>query len=252
MKKYLVLVCFLAVSQDCLGIVNIEDGNWQLTKNGNTINLFASLEGSSGNTEKQSFSLGGRWQVKHDEVSAFIIADGEYGESSGATNTNKKFLHGRYISRLTSGFAWEIFGQAESDEFKRLESRWLAGGGGRWFLADETNYQNYLGLGAFYSREKINFSNSADSGSVSQNRLNAYWVYRSKVSDRITFLNTIYWQPSFKDSSDFRALNQFALSIDIAEKLKWKWQTNISYDSMPPSDVEKQDVTYSTVIEWQW
>ncbi|MEP1741680.1 MAG: DUF481 domain-containing protein [Kangiellaceae bacterium] len=64
-------------------------------------------------------------------------------------------------------------------------------------------------------------------------------------------LNTIYLQPSFKDSDDFRALNQFALTIDIAEKLKWKWQTNISYDSMPPSEVEKQDVTYSTVIESQ-
>ncbi len=257
LKKYLGVVYLLAVSQNCLAIVNIEDGNWQLSKDGSSVKLFASVAGSSGNTEKQAFSVGGRWQVKKDQVSAFIIADSEYGETSGTTNTNKKFLHGRYITRLNADFAWELFAQAETDEFRRLESRWLVGGGGRWFLADEEQHQNYLGLGTFYSTEKINFSDinfsgNDDSGTVKQTRLNAYWVFRSKVSERVTLLNTIYWQPSFKDTSDYRALNQFSLSIDIAEKLQWKWQVNASYDSLPPMDVKKKDVSYSSVIEWQF
>ncbi|MEN8168721.1 MAG: DUF481 domain-containing protein [Pseudomonadota bacterium] len=233
-------------------IVNMEELHTGEPKPGFSTQLELSLSGSSGNTDKQEYNLGARLQWHKDSVTNYLLLSGSQGESNDVKNTEKGFLHARHMRRLTPIVTAEGYAQTEYDKFARLEYRGLLGGGVRLSLLPHAEKSEaYLGLGAYYSEERIDDS-FADGGNESLWRLNSYLVLKYPASDNTTLVSTTYYQPALDDTDDYRLMEQAAMKVKVNDTTSLIISVDYRLDNRPPLGVEKEDVSYRTTLSLEF
>lgn len=244
----------VVISPVVRAIVDIENASISEHNPAFEARVNASISGKSGNSDTQKSSIGGRLQWADVDSINFIIFDAEKGESSGVLDSNKKFLHGRHIERVTDTYDYELFAQIESDEFTRLGSRWLVGGGLRASLLTSTAAHNmYLGLGVFASVEKLEeLAGTTDAGKYRDIRANLYLLNDHRVTASTLIKNTLYYQPNLDSAEDYRLLEKFRLEVSINDALSVLLAFDISYDNEPPQGVEKRDFSYVTGLQYRF
>ena len=254
MCRFFFIACIVFWATAAHAIVNVEEMRVQAAQEGFSGNLSFDVNGESGNTDKASAAFGSRAQWKQDAITNFMILNHTYGETDGERDTNKAFFHARHVRQFNPRWAGEGFGQLEQNEFTRLSYRQLLGGGARITLAEEENKKGiFLGLGAFYSREKLDpREGTTDEGTESFWRANVYFVFKYALNSQVRVLNMTYYQPAFENFNDYRFLEQVALKVKMAERLDLKLSLEIVHDSRPPQLVEKTDTVYSTGIEYSF
>jgi len=248
------LLCLLAMPAHA--IVNIENIRAEEPKDGISSQVNLGINGDRGNTDKISATAAAKINWRQQLRSSFLVYSQEYGKSNDIKDTDKSFLHLRYIKEYTDVTATEVFTQYQDDQFKRLSSRVLLGAGLRFVLTqskqEKKQSTNILGLGAFRSEERYNDAVIADERTENAWRANFYWVYKIRLNAQLNLANTIYLQPDVSEIDDVRLFDQFALEIKMTEKLSLRLNLDISHDSEPPvlsaqSDaLDKTDVSYST------
>ena len=197
--------------------------------------------------------MGGRVQWYEKEATRFIVVNFEYGESADVKDTNKTFVHLRNIQYQSKDFAWELFVQITEDEFTRLDSRMLLGGGVRLNLLNSGDQSIDLGLGVFREREKLGFVPlTTDAGVAYNNRMSLYLVYKSTLSSHSRLSSTLYYQPDISEISDYRLFEQFALQLDITESFSFNLSVDIAHDSQPAQLIKGTDTTYNTGFEYNF
>jgi len=253
--SYLLFICLFFYSYTAKAIVNIENMRVHSAEKtqGFDGTLALDISGDNGNVQKAKAGLGARAQWYEETGTRFMLMNYEYGESSKIKDTDKVFFHARNIWYKTDVVAWEAFIQFESNEFTRLKSRALIGGGIRWTALQSTNQTAYLGLGVFRSKENLEFATLVtDTGITYNNRLSSYFIYKYAITDHSRIANTVFYQPDINDFSDSRLLEQFGLLLDITEKLSLKLSLDISYDSRPPQQINQTDTSYNVVLEYSF
>lgn len=240
--------CLLLASSNALAIINVENIRVQKKEDGFSGQLHINASLQSGNTNKSRVDIGNRLQWSHGNTTNFLVMNYAYGESGGARDINKAFLHGRHVVQHNDKWAWEGFGQLEQNEFTRLSLRALAGAGARRTLTEETDKSAiYLGLGGFYSTERLD-----DNTTDNLVRANIYLVIKQTITTNTLFISTVYYQPAISQLDDFRALGQVGLNIAISKKLDLKLSLDITHDSQPPTSVSSTDSSFRTGIEYRF
>ncbi len=246
------LLLFILLSSNADAIVNMEELHTGEPKPGFSGQVELSMQNSRGNSDKQEYSLGSRLQHHRDAITNYLLLSGSYGESNGIKNTEKGFLHARHIHRLGPILSAEAYTQAETDTFARLELRALLGAGVRLTLLPRAERgEAYLGLGGYYSEERIDQS-FADGGTEALWRANSYLVLKYQVSDNTTLLSTTYYQPALKDAADYRLLEQAAMRVKVSEMLSLIVALDYRRDNRPPIGVEKEDINLSTSLSLEF
>ncbi|MGW8248235.1 MAG: DUF481 domain-containing protein [Acidiferrobacterales bacterium] len=239
---------FIFFSSQAFAIINVESMRVQKESDGFSGKLQLDADLASGNTNSQRFSFGNRLQWDSGNKTNFIITSYSYGESSGVRDVNKGFIHLRHIEHINQKWAWESFGQMEQNEFTRLEYRGLIGGGVRHTLRQDDDKSGvYLGLGGFYSTERLD-----DNTTTSLVRANIYFVIKHKLNDTNRFMSTTYYQPAIDNPDNFRALEQLTYEIAINKKLDLLLSLDITHNSQPPSGVEPTDTGFHTGIKYKF
>jgi hypothetical protein len=244
------VLCFslLFISSQAFAIINVESMRVQKKSDGFSGELQLDSDLASGNTNSQHVSFGNRLQWDYGNKTNFIITSYSYGESSGVRDTNKGFIHLRHVEHMNQKWAWESFGQMEQNEFTRLAYRGLIGGGVRRTLKQDDDKSGlYLGLGGFYSTERLD-----DNSITNLVRANIYFVIKHTLNDTNRFMSTTYYQPTIDNPDDFRALEQFTYAISITKKLDLQLSLDIAHDSQPPSGVEPTDTSFHTGIKYNF
>lgn len=227
-------------------IVSMEGLHTSKPKEGFSGNVELSLSNTSGNTEKEEYSLGSRIQWHQGKMTDYLLLSGNYGKSAGVKNTDNSFAHLRHIQQFRPTTAWEVYLQAERNEFARLIYRGLAGGGLRFTLYEKENLgAAFFGLGGYYSEEKIDES-YADAGTENLWRGSSYLLLKYQASPSTVLASTTYYQPSVEGADDYRLLEQAALKVKLNDILSLIVSADYRFDSEPPIGVEKRDVTYKT------
>jgi putative salt-induced outer membrane protein YdiY len=246
----LIVFSFVAIifSGNAFAIVNIESARIQKKEDGFSGQLEVDASVQSGNTSNTRIGAGSRLQWIRGKVTDFIVLNYDYGESSSTRDINKAFLHGRHIVQRNEHWAWEAFGQLEQNEFTRLSFRALGGGGLRRTIREDADKgAMYVGVGGFYSTERL------DDDSVSNLvRVNTYLVFKHVFNPTTHFVSTTYYQPATTDFDDYRALEQAALTVAINKSLNLKLSVDIAHDSQPPAGVKSTDTTFRTGIEYRF
>ncbi len=233
-----------------LAIINAEDLDLSLDTDGVAGKLEASLSGSSGNSNKLRGQTSGRVIWRHAQHLDMLVGSFSYGKSRGVRDTNKSFAHLRHRYAWNHTWGLEGFLQAQQDEFARLKLRLLLGGGLRWSYQHQA-WEWHIGLGSFYERETLLAVVNIPAVSHVW-RGNTYLALRYAFNKRVRFQDTLYYQPVWRDTPDYRLLNDTALHVALTDHLDLKFVLEIAQDSRPPTGVKNADVNYKTGLSFRF
>jgi putative salt-induced outer membrane protein YdiY len=213
------------------------------------------VEGASekkrGNTD--STNISGSVKVQYDNNSSYAMFGeftGSYGESNGEENSNKTYVHIRYIHTLyDKRYNWETFAQHESNKFTNVNNRYLGGAGLRYNFLDGEYGDLFFGVGAF--QEHITYTTSIDP-TEDNTRMNNYIAYTLKFGDNSKLGYVAYYQPKVDDFSDYILSNAFALKVHVYKELSIRFVIFYDIDNKPAIDVEKSDYTQKTSFIWEF
>ena len=243
--KLLLLITLLTVQYlfATISIVPVEIGE----KPGTHGKVGASLETKRGNTYKDNYKAALR--ISYDNNISYVTwteVSGEYGKSHDVEDTNKVFLHFRYIYALTEeSIRAELFAQTQEDKFKSIETRRIGGAGLRFKIFEIfENGKGYLGLGGYYENIKYTDENPTEHDV----RLNSYFAYTINFSEDSTFSYTFYYQPIFDYLNDFVTAHKMELKLHIYQKLFLQFKISYDFDSRPPIGVLEDDFTQTTEL----
>ncbi|MDT8377054.1 MAG: DUF481 domain-containing protein [Mariprofundaceae bacterium] len=244
--RVILIFLLLLVPHAALAIVNAEDLDLSIEEDGFAGKAGVSVSGSSGNTDKINGEGSLHLLWKHGDHTNIFSGSYGYGKSRGSRDTNKAFAHLRHRYALDHIWAVEAFVQAQQDEFAQLRLRTLYGGGLR-YSREMPNYAVYLGLGSFYEQERLRAA--ANTPDARLWRGNSYLAWHFAVNDRIRLQNTVYYQPAWSDTADFRVLDDAAISIALSNRLDLKLSLEVAHDSLPPAGIRQTDISYKTGLE---
>lgn len=243
------LLCFMAYSLDGFAIVNMDGLHFKDNEKTFSSDFELNLSGSTGNSENSTTAANGQFSWKKERSINLAILGYQYGEVNHIENTNKSFVHLRHIHNINDSYDAEFFTQLEQNNFTRLEYRGLLGTGLRFTPLDSGEHHAFIGLGAFYSEEKIKaVTGLTDDGIETTVRANLYFLTKHKFTSHLNNSNALYYQPAIDDFSDYRALFQSKLDFKINENLKFRLSLDVAHDSKPSQTIKKTDFSYLTGI----
>lgn len=247
---FLVSLIFVCAPSTVNAIVSMEDMHLGAPPQGFVGSFGLDMELDSGNTEKKGATSGAKFQWTEGKTTDFILMSYEYGEASGIKNKSKGFTHYRHIQQLDDKYAWEGFAQGSFNEFTNLKLRALIGGGVRLTLGERSETRAFLlGLGAFYEREKLDSIYPDEANTENKVRANSYLIIKFQINEHVSLVNSVYYQPSLSEMSDYRLTEDLSLISKLSEVLSLKVGVNIAHDSEPPRDIKQTDTSIKVGIE---
>lgn len=162
----------------------------------------------------------------------FFIGNYKLIDSDEKSLQNSWFLHFRFNYKLTQFWRIETFVQSQYNELLEVQQRNLAGLGIRMKILAKKQITSYAGYSYMYEMEKnidenLKFYNHRNSSYLTL-------IYNPK-SYRFSISNTVYYQPLFRDFSDYRILEQLRLDVPLSKVFRIFSLFNYYYDSATPS-----------------
>ena len=255
--KYLQVISFVYAGfifpNVTLAIVNMDALHFDKEKDTFSTDLDLAISGSSGNSDRTKASMNGQFTWVSEKSINLAVLGYQYGQSNNIKSVNKSFIHYRYIYELNNNVDLEIFTQFEQNEFTRLSYRGLLGSGLRFSVLNTENHHSFIGFGAFYSKERIEFiSGLTDDGIEKLTRANIYFLSKYEINPLLSISNVVYYQPSFSRFSDYRALLESKLDFKINQNLSFRLSFDVSYDSEPSQTIKNTDISYMSGLKFNF
>ncbi len=252
MQKITLLLPLLLMPAIAIAIVDTSNLHSQTPEDGLHGKVKVSLDKKSGNTEAESYATSAIVSNHIGKKTDYLILKTQYGTTSGVKSSQQNLAHIRRIISWKQDLDVEVFTQAESNPFTRLNYRALIGAGQRYRLYDEADKGVVIfGLGGFYLQEKI-ASGFADSGTDHLWRANSYLVLSFQIDPDITISSTTYFQPSIQNINDYRLLEDAAVEFKLSKSLALELSYHLVRDSKPPLGVKEGDHQFITTLNYSF
>ena len=231
----------------CLAFLSAESDQIGAPAAGGSALVSGALDGHSGNTDYQDYSLGGRLHYQAGVTGMFLA--GEYNNARVnkeglAENTR---LHAGYQDEFQHALAAEAFVDFHKDNYRLLSNRTQVGVGPRFTLDYEPAERGvYAGLGLLHEWE-----DQADSNKHYW-RLNSYVAYKRQLAPQTRVLFNAAWQPRLGNGSDFLASTEAALLVNLGGNADIKLGLRYSFDNRAPDTVKASDTQYSTSVSYRF
>lgn len=221
-------------------------------KPGTSGQVNASFQTQKGNTNFDAYSGGAK--IQYDDNQSYVTWAEfafDYAEAAGVKNAEDTYSHLRYIHtyRDVKNVNWEVFAQAETNQFTNITARFITGGGLRFNIHDDELGMFYLGTGAFY--EHINYSTTVDPTENSL-RANLYLAYKKDFSKASSVSYTMYYQPRANDYKDYLLLQNLELQVNIYLKLYLSFKLKYIEDARPAVGVKGEDFSQTTSLVYKF
>lgn len=246
----LILLLLFITSQTLFGLISIAPVKIA-EKPGLHGKVSTALQTRRGSTKKENYKAA--FRIAYDNNSTFVIwseISAEYGKSNDVEDTNRLYMHIRYIYAITQEvIRGEILGQLQRDKFKLIRERAISGAGLR-FKAFELfeSSKGYLGVGGFY--ENINYTSSDPT--ESHIRLNNYFTYTTGLSDSSSLSYTLYYQPVLDNFNDYIESHKFQLKVHVFKELSLNFKLSYDVDSKPPAGINRYDFYQETSFVFEF
>lgn len=227
--------------------VNVEPLRKQLKEDGWGGRVQASVATYAGNTEGAILGSAGFVGARGQRNVAYAVLNGDYARLNGAVSVAKWFAHARYNYELSDWLWWEVYGQIESDRFRRVALRELAGVGPRFGLFQSPVVELFYGLSYMYEHE--DFSTDEANADGTTHRLSNYLAVTIKLQERIVLTNVTYVQPNVGRPRDVDVLSVSSADFTITKRLHSRLDAVVRYSSVLPADIESFDVELKNSLE---
>lgn len=201
--------------------------------------IAAALDGRSGNTDRENYTIGGRLDYRSRDTDMFILTEHSRAKAFDQEIEDSSWAHAHYRDEFQHGLAAEAFLDGRKDEFQLLDARTQLGFGARFTLAHEADVRAvYAGIGALHEwEEQIGVDDHYW-------RLNSYFVYKRQLNEQLRGMFNLYYQPSLDNGSDFLVSAESALVVKLATHLDLKLGVRWMYDGEAPPGIEEDDTRY--------
>ncbi|MFT6747778.1 MAG: hypothetical protein ACJAZ2_002135 [Glaciecola sp.] len=145
----------------------------------------------------------------------------------------------------------DLFGVTQFQTSKNLllNNRFIYGTGLRFkfFHNDSNDVLLDYSIGAFQELENLDANAVGDVSGyhnklrTNVTRLSTFLVFKYEVTERLSFVNTVYYQPMVDRFSDFRMLNELDIGIQINKVLSLNINYVYRYDSSQPDVLKSVD-----------
>lgn len=168
---------------------------------------------------------------------------GGFGRFNGETTDQSGFGHIRYNYQPWPWLHPEVYSQLESDKFRLLTMRALAGAGPRFVGVQEKVF-----VGTSYMLE---WEDETQRQFLSH-RWSSYLSVYLRFSETVTLANTVYYQPRFDNFQDYRVLNAWTFGAKLSKRFVTGVQLMVRYDSDPPMSVKAADWELLNTLGWSF
>lgn len=189
-------------------------------------------------------------QGKSKNLKHILLVLGNYNlaSSNNSTINNAGFGHLRYNYKFNKWFRWEAYTQLQFNELLSLRYRFLTGTGARFKLNHGETVKTYIGISSFYEHEQIQDVQQTINSDL---RMSNYFVISIKFpKKRGEFTSTTYYQPLFRQFSDYRLTNQSLIQFNITKQLSFTTSVNYFFDFNPPVDVKPSTFSLNNGLRW--
>jgi Protein of unknown function, DUF481 len=208
------------------------------------------LSWREGNNPLFDIGGGGHLVIRRGPVIGLLLARGEYGTSGGVTLARKSFEHARARIELDARWRWEVLGQHEYDQFRRLSLRAIAGTGPALQIVDSQPLNLLAGAAYLFEYERLDRRDGAlDAGQrTTAHRASIYLTGHEEPSPGVLFVETIYAQPRLDDPGDIRVLGELAAQTRLSARIALRNSFTVAYDRTPPDGVRRYDTALEVAI----
>ena len=200
--------------------------------------------------KNQIFNLKNRTHIQYlfEKNLVLFVNDIDFKEVNNKKLISKGTQHLRYNYRFKPKFAWEIFVQSQYDEISAIDFRGLIGSGPRLTVRKSKNYQFFTGILSMYEYEEI--ENELEQAFNRDFRNSSYFSFSLFPKDNIAIVSTTYYQPLYKDFSDYRISNDTSIALTIYKNLAFKVHFTYLFDKKPALGVPKEQYKLSNGLTY--
>lgn len=195
-----------------------------------------------GNTETEEISARVYYNRNRKHVDEWTLkGDLFYAEADKKMNAQKWYGMGRYAFSFGPGKAWYAFGRIESDHdrFANINYRMIpATGVGYWFF--DLPDMKLMAEGAV-GLEYTDFRDDTKDSYAAVLIPRGYGEIR--LFDRLTLSEDIYYYPAINEFTSYRIHAETACTVDITGRVALRVSLINDYNSKPPDDTRKNDVS---------
>lgn len=207
--------------------------------------LSAMLDGRSGNTDREAYTVGGRIDYRARETDMFVLVEHSHATALSAEQEveDSSWAHARFRDEFQHALAAEAFVDSRRDDFQLLEQRTQLGAGVRFTLNYEESVRAvHAGIGVLHEWE--------DQANVDDHywRLNPYAVYKRQLNEQLRLLFNAAYQPRLDEADDYLVTTELALLVKLATHVDLKLGARWSYDSEAPAGIDSDDTRYLTAL----
>jgi putative salt-induced outer membrane protein YdiY len=224
----------------CFSQVNIESKRTDLKNNSKLISELG-LDLRKGAVKELEIKYALRFDYKFNSKHKLInLFEYSYGEANDEKFKNEMFFHSRLTSMIWNKekLGFELFVQTQKNEFYNINLRQLLGTGLRYKLFHINIFDGYIGLGLM--KEYENLQNEKDNNDI---RSTNYLTFILEKNKKYKILNTTYYQPLINNYRDYRINSEFAVIFEFSKNIGLKNSVVYLYDSNPPEDIEKSNIS---------
>lgn len=232
--------------------INAEAIRSQLTRNTKMAAIESSLVTRAGNTQGVVFSGGIMGALVYYRHLAFGRTQADYVSSEGNATVSRGYGHLRYNYRIDRPLAIEVFGQLQSDKFRRLTLRQVAGVGPRWEIIDRDSIEVFVATAYMFENEVLSEIPEDRRRDELHHRWSSYAGINLVMDERLQLTTVTYMQPRFDKPRDFRLLHETSLIFGINKLLSAKLSASIRYDHEPPVLVKPIDAEIKNSLVLQF
>ena len=172
-----------------------------------------------------------------------VVMRGATGFLGGKRYANSGVLHLRYTHTGRELIHPEAFVQGDYARSRRLDSRSLAGLGGRWNLWRREDLSLALGSAIMWERERLDLLPTDPHPEItSEARLSNYVNLYVRNGRGVSLSTTAYYQPVLSAPEDARLLGTVKMTTPILGPLTQTTVVDFRIDTEPPQGVESTDI----------
>jgi hypothetical protein len=244
----LLVCCALLWSATAQAQVNVEPLRRQLKEDGWGGRVQASVATYAGNTEGVILGSGAFFGARGQRSVVYTTLSGDYARLNGAVSVAKWFAHGRYNYELSSFSWWELYGQIESDRFRRVALREVVGTGPRVALLQTEAVELFYGVSYMYEHQ--DYSTDELDPDRTAHRVSNYLAVTVKAQDRIVLSNVTYAQPRLTRFKDIDILSVSSADFTVTKRLHSRLDAVVRYSSVVPGDIQRFDLEFKNSLEF--
>ena len=171
-------------------------------------------------------------KTKNYKHNFFLVGNYNLLRSRETEFSNILMVHLRHIYKLMDHIRIESLYQVQEDQLLNVNQRNLIGIGLRFRLINNEHLHLNIGSTYLYEREESDAFEKVDYF----HRNSSYCAFSYEVpAKNVTISNTLYFQPLFRDFSDYRLLEEFKLSVKITKGVSINSLFTYYVDQVTPS-----------------